>query len=460
MNQTSRQTISRKERGQIFDAFGKHISKGQIRYLTAGHLDVLEGERDGIRFYESQSGKPYIDGFSSAGCFNVGRCNRQVIQKLEAAADDYDMGTYGMLSAPKIRLAKLLADVALGDLNRVLLCGTGADAVEGALKLARGATGRNEIVSMVKAYHGHSGMSLSANGKDHYKELFQPLMPGFRFALFGDLKAIRQMVSERTAAIILEPIQGEGGIHVATDEYLRGLREICNQYGIMLIFDEIQTGFGRTGRLWASEHSGVIPDMMVLAKSMGGGLYPNAAILYRDRSELTGYVDGNPGFHSSMGGGTDLGCIVSASVIEYIVENKIWENVEKMGDRLLGGLRRIKEENPGLIVEVRGRGMMVGVEYKQEFMGILMADCLATHGMFAAYSANAPQVMRFQFPTAATAEDIDEALEIVRKAIRLSKLYLLLLGPLSRIPFVRTMLNKGDILVTVNSWLRKIAFWE
>ncbi|MFW5754603.1 MAG: aspartate aminotransferase family protein [Marinilabiliaceae bacterium] len=460
MNKISRKAISRNERDQIFNAFGKHVSRGQIRYLSAGHLDILEGGRDGIRFKESRSGKTYIDGFSSAGCFNVGRCNPQVIQALETAVDDYDMGTYGMLSAPKIKLAKLLAEVAPGDLNRVLLCGTGADAVEGSLKLARGATGRNEIVSMVKAYHGHSGMSLSANGKDYYKELFEPLMPGFYFAPFGDLDAIRQMVSERTAAIILEPIQGEGGIHVATDEYLKGLREICDQYGIMLIFDEIQTGFGRTGRLWACEHSGVVPDIMVLAKSIGGGLYPNAAILYRDRSELTSYVDSNPEFHLSMGGGTDLGCIVSSSVIEYIVENKIWENAARMGDRLLEGLRRIKKENSGIIVEVRGRGMMVGVEYKEEYMGILMADCLATNGMFAVYSGNAPQVMRFQFPTTATAEDIDEALEVIQKAIKLSKLYLLILGPLSRIPFFKAMLNKGDILVTFNVWLRKIAFWE
>ncbi len=459
MNQSSRQTISRKERNQIFDAFGKHISRGQIRYLTAGHLDILEGGRDGIRFYESQSGKVYIDGFSSAGCFNVGRSNKQIIQALESAADDYDMGTYGMLSAPKIKLAKLLADIAPGDLNRVLLCGTGADVVECALKLARGATGRNEIVSMLKAYHGHSGMSLSANGKDYYKELFVPLMPGFSFAPFNDIEAIRQMVSDRTAAIILEPIQGEGGIHVATDEYLKGLREICDQYGIMLIFDEIQTGFGRTGRLWASEHSGVVPDMMLLAKSIGGGLYPNAALLYRDRSELTSYVDRNPEFHLSMGGGTDLGCIVSAAVIEYIVENKIWENAEKMGNRLIEGLRRIARENPELILEVRGRGMMVGIEYKHEFMGMLMSDCLATHGMFSAYSGNAPQVMRFQFPTTATAEDIDAALEIIRKAIMLSRLYMLFLGPLSKISFIREAMNKGDILVTVNNLLRKIAFW-
>ncbi len=454
------QNLSRTKEKQIFHLFGKHISKGQIRYLSGGHLDILEGDRNGIRFRESRSGRTYIDGFSSAGCFNVGRRNPQIIEALEKALDDYDMGTYGMLSAPKIELAKKIVSIAPGDLNRVLLCGTGADAIEGALKLARGATGRNEIFSMTKAYHGHSGMSLSANGKDYYKELFQPLMPGFRFAPFGDLSAIQQMVSEHTAAIILEPIQGEGGIHVATDEYLKGLREVCDRYGIMLIFDEIQTGFGRTGKLWASEHSGVVPDIMVIAKSFGGGLYPNAAILYRGSRVLTDFEDHNPEFHPSLGGGSDLGCIVSSSVIDYIVDHKIWENVARMGARFLEGLRRLGNENSDIIWEVRGRGMMVGVEYKHEFMGILMAECLATHGMFAAYSGNAPQVMRFQLPTAATEKDIDEALEIIRKAIKFMRLYLLLLGPLSTIPFIRKKLNKGDLLITLNVWLRKLAFWE
>ncbi len=460
MKRTTSQTISKKDRNRIFDRFGKHISKGQIRYLSAGHLDILEGERNGIRFYESRSGQAYIDGFSSAGCFNVGRRNPKIIQALEAALDDYDMGTYGMLSAPKIELAQKLITVAPGDLNRVLFCGTGADAIEGALKLARGATGRNEIFSMIKAYHGHSGMSLSANGKDYYKELFQPLMPGFRFVPFGDLNAIRQLASDQTAAIILEPIQGEGGIHVATDHYLKGLREICDQYGIMLIFDEIQTGFGRTGKFWASEHSGVVPDIMVLAKSFGGGLYPNAAIVYRDIDLMTAFVDQNPEFHPSLGGGSDLGCIVSSSVIDYIVDNKIWENVAKMGERFLEGLHRLKDEYSDIIQEVRGRGMMVGVEYKQEFMGILMADCLATNKMFAAYSANAPQVMRFQLPTTATEQDIDEILMHIHKAIKVMKLYLIVLGPLSKIPFIRDMLNKGNILITFNVWLRRFAFWN
>ncbi|MCG8336254.1 MAG: aminotransferase class III-fold pyridoxal phosphate-dependent enzyme [Proteobacteria bacterium] len=450
-------TVTKKERHAILQKFGKHISKGQIRFLSAGHLDILEGQRGGIRFYEGVSGKAYVDGFSSAGCFNVGRQNPAIIEALEQALDHYDMGTAGMISRPKIDLAKMLVAQAPGDLNRVHFGGTGADVIEAALKLARGASGRNEIISMNKAYHGHSGMSLSANGKDYYKELFQPLMPGFLFAPFNDLDAIQQLASENTAAIILEPIQGEGGIHVATNEYLKGLRDLCDRYGILLIFDEIQTGFGRTGKLWASEHSGVIPDLMVIAKSIGGGLYPNAAVLYRDTPILTEFVDNHPEFHTSLGGGSDLGCVVSKAVLEELNQNQTWQHAAEVGRFFLDGLRKLKKDYPGIIVDVRGRGMMVGLEYKQEFMGILMADCLASNQVFAAYSGNAPQVMRFQLPITAGKQEIELTLEKIRKAVKLMKIYLLVLTPLSKIPYIRKILNKGDMLVTINAFLRKIT---
>lgn len=451
-------TISKDRAKQTFQLFGKHISKGQIRYLSAGHLDLLEGKREGVFFRESESGKHYIDGFTSAGCFNVGRGNPAVIGALTEAAGRFDMGTPGMLSLSKVALAKKLTGIAPGDMKKIVLAGSGADAVEGAIKLAMGATGRDQVISMVKAYHGHSGFSLSANGKDYYKELFQPLMPGFSFAPFGDLDAVRQMASSKTAAVILEPIQGEGGIHVGGDDYLKGLREICDAMGIMLIFDEIQTGFGRTGKMWASEHSGVVPDIMVLAKSIGGGVYPNAAIVYRDIPVLTDYVEKNPFFHRSSGGGSDLGCQVSSKVIDFIVENRLLENARVMGERFKNGLNQIRNENPGIICEVRGRGMMLGIEYTREYMGVLMADCLARQGMFAVYSGNAPQVMRFQLPLTATADEIDRTVHIIRKAVATMKLFLLLLVPLSKLPYAGRLLDNQAFLVSINVFLRKFEF--
>ncbi|MCG8614947.1 MAG: aminotransferase class III-fold pyridoxal phosphate-dependent enzyme [Desulfobacterales bacterium] len=444
----------RSERHLIFKDFSTHISRGQIRYLAAGHLDILEQKRKGTGFREAVSGRRFIDGFSSAGCFNVGRGNHGIIRALTDGLEDIDMGSPDLLSPARTAFAIKLAAACPGDLNRVVFAGSGADAIEAALKLARGATGREKIISMEKAYHGHSGFSLSANGKDYYKDLFQPLIPGFPLAPFGDLEALARLIDDQTAAIILEPIQGEGGIHVANDNYLAGLRELCDTHGTLLIFDEIQTGFGRTGRLWASEHSGVVPDLMVLAKSIGGGVYPNAAVVHRDIPLLTDFREANPGFHRSSGGGTPLGCQVSSAVLDYLTENNVCENAAAMGKRMIRGLEALQDKYPAIIREVRGRGMMIGIEYGEEYMGVLMADCLARNGMFAVYSGNAPQVMRFQLPLTASADEIDHAIVTVEKAIRLMRLYLRLLSPVTVFPAGRRLLNNQSFLVAVNNILR------
>jgi acetylornithine/succinyldiaminopimelate/putrescine aminotransferase len=443
---------------EIFKKFGDHISKGQIRYLSAGHLDMLEGHRQGTTFTDATTGKTYFDGFSSAGSFNTGRRNSRVVEALCDTLNEYDMGTPLLLSRAKIKFARTLVDLAPGDLNKVIFTASGADSIEAAIKLAKGATGREEIISMVNAYHGHSGFSLSAGGKDYYKELFQPLMPGFRLAPFGDLEAIRQLASIKTAAILIEPIQGEGGIHVGTSEYLQGLRKVCDDLGIVLIFDEIQTGFGRTGRIWFSEYSGVVPDVMALAKSIGGGVYPNGAIVYRDIPVLTEFVNDNPFFHTSSGGGSNIGCKVSTEVINELVEKQLWKNAEKMGERLKNGLNEIILQHPESISEMRGKGLMIGIEYRHEFMGMLMADCLSKTGIFAAYSGNAPQVMRFMLPLTVTEDDIDDFLKRFRKAMTIQGYYLLILLPLTRISIFRKWINDPKNLIPISAFLRKFGF--
>ncbi|MBF0451847.1 MAG: aspartate aminotransferase family protein [Candidatus Magnetomorum sp.] len=450
--------LSKMRTKEIFKQFGDHISKGQIRYLSAGHLDILEKNRRDTKFSDATTGKTYFDGFSSAGSFNTGRRNTRVVEALCDALNEYDMGTPLLLSRSKIEFARKLVDLAPGDLNKVVFTGSGADSIEAAIKLAKGATGREEIISMDKAYHGHSGFSLSAGGKDYYKELFQPLMPGFHLAPFGDLEAIRQLASMKTAAILIEPIQGEGGIHVGTSEYLQGLRQLCDNLGIVLIFDEIQTGFGRTGRIWFSEYSGVVPDVMALAKSIGGGVYPNGAIVYRDIPELTEFVNENPFFHTSSGGGSNIGCRVSSEVIDELVEKQLWKKAEKMGKRLKNGLTEIMLQHPESIIEVRGKGLMIGIEYRHEFMGMLMADSLSKSHIFAAYSGNAPQVMRFMLPLTVTEEEIDDFLTKFRKAMTIQGYYLFILLPLIKIPIFRKWMNDPKNLIPISAFLRKFGF--
>jgi len=208
-----------------------------------------------------------------------------------------------------------------------------------------------------------TGFALSANGKAHYRWFCEPLMPDFDFVPFNDLEAMRRQVDDDTAAILLEPVQGEAGIFPASPEYLTGLRALCDERGALLIFDEVQTGFGRTGKMFASEHSGVVPDIMTLAKAIGGGIFPNAAIVYRDIPRLVDFVSAHPDFHPTYPGGSDLGCRVSLRVVEQIEERNLCANAAAMGARLRGALEVLQAENPKIIKEVRGLGLMVGLEY-------------------------------------------------------------------------------------------------
>ncbi|MCU0844635.1 MAG: aminotransferase class III-fold pyridoxal phosphate-dependent enzyme [Spirochaetes bacterium] len=446
--------LGRGEKKRIEEQFARHINRGQVKYLKAGHLDVLETMRRGIRFTDEATGRTMIDCFTSAGCFNVGRGNPVVLAALEKALDSLDMGSWMLLSPWKAALARELVEVAPRGLDRVFFASGGGDAIDCAIKLARGATGRPTVISTVKAYHGHTGFALSANGKEHYRRYFEPLMPGFRFVPFNDSEAIASAVDEKTAAVIIEPIQGEAGIFAADDEYLRELRRLCDRHGALLIFDEVQTGFCRTGRFFACEHSRVVPDIMALAKSIGGGVYPNGAVLYRGLPVINRFLKKHHDFHTSYNGGSDIGCCVSLAVIRFMRETRLWEKAERSGARLYSALEDIRRENPAIIREVRGLGLMIGIEYIHEFMGPMMSDALAKNGVFAAYSGNAPQVMRFMPPLVASDEDIDEIIAATRAAVGAMKSILPIALPAARVPFLLNLLNNERVQTLLFNWLR------
>ncbi len=448
--------LSEADKKNIIQTFSRHINAGQVKYLKAGHLDVIETSRSVARFTDPVSGKEMYDCFSSAGCFNVGRRNPVIIKALEEALSHSDIGTAHLVSRHKLALAEKLVEIAPGDLNSILFASGGGDAIDCAIKLARAATGRSGIISTVKAYHGHTGFALSANGKEHYRKYFEPLMPGFSFVPFNDLEAMKSIVTKETAAVIVEPVQGEAGIFIADTEYLKGLREICDETGTLLIFDEVQTGFGRTGKMFAAEISGVVPDILALAKSIGGGIFPNAAVLYRETEAVKNFLDAYPDFHPTYTGGSDIGCQVSLRVIEYIEEENLCDRSARNGKKLKDALERLRSENPKIIKEVRGIGMMVGIEYIHEFLGPMMSDALAKNGVFAAYSGNAPQVMRFMLPIAASDEDVCAVIEAIKRAVADMKTLLPVALPAAKIPGVLKLLNNEKVQTVTFNWIRSM----
>ena len=396
------------------DQFATFINPQKVRVMKAAGLDIIEAKRSGAWVWDVDGAK-FLDCFTSAGSFNVGRRNPRVVAAAHAAIDQLDNGNFLLCSQAKAELAARLAEITPGDLSCTMFGTGGGEAIDFAIKLARGSTGRPRIISTVNGYHGHTGFALSAGGRASFRAPFEPLMPEFVQVPFGDLDALSAAVDERTAAVLLEPIQGEGGIVMPPPGYLAGVRAACDRAGALLILDEIQTGLGRTGRWWASEHDGVVPDVMATAKSLGGSLMPISATVFTE--ELREFLIPNPFIHLSTFGGSDLACAVALEVIAVIEETGLVEHAAAMGVRLFAGLHAIAAARSEVITEVRGQGLMAGIQYAEDSLGPRMSYHLARHGVLAVYSGNQPSVMRLMPALVIEEEEIDFLLAALDRAI-------------------------------------------
>jgi len=393
---------------QALADFSRYVNPQKARVLKNAGLDIIEGKREGAAVWDI-TGKKYIDCITSAGSFNVGRRNPEIIDALKKALDDYDLGVFLLCSKPKADLAKRLAEITPGDLQYVMYGSGGGEANDFAIKLARGYTMKNEIVSTLKAYHGHTGFSLAAIGRDEYRTPFGPMVPGYKHVPYNNISAMEEAITEDTAAVIIELVQGEGGIHLASDDYVKGLRKLCDDHEVLLIFDEIQTGFGRTGKMFCCEHSGVVPDIITVAKSLGGALYPISATIYRE--ELGDFVMTHAFTHLSTFGGSDIGCIVGLAVIDYLIKNKLPEHAAKMGERFQKGFDELLKKYPELLTEVRRKGLMMGLQYTNDSIGPRMSYQLAQNGVMAIYTGNEPSVMRIMPSLVIQSDEVDFVIE-------------------------------------------------
>ncbi len=346
-------------------------------------------------------GKEYIDCMGGYGVALVGHQNERVNKAIKDQVDKIITVHSSLYNKTREEFLKTLIGLAPKNLTQVHLNNSGAEAVEAAIKFARKFTGKKGMVAMKGSYHGKSFGALSITFNPKYKKAFQPLVEKVSFASYGDIESLRSVIDEDTAFVILEPIQGESGINVAPDGFLQDVRKLCDEKGIILIFDEIQAGLGRTGRLWACDHWNTAPDILCLAKGIAGGVPMGATLV---RPDILAAI--SKGEHSSTFGGNPLSCAAGTAALKALTEDGLIENSEKMGKIFHEGLEKLKEKHP-IIREVRGKGLMIGVELKFEVRDVLMS--LIEKGILMLYSGR--NILRILPPLVITEEDITKVLQ-------------------------------------------------
>jgi len=346
-------------------------------------------------------GKEYIDCMGGYGVALVGHQNERVVKAIKEQVDKIITVHSSLYNKTREEFLKLLIQLAPKGLTQVHLNNSGAEAVEAAMKFARKFTGKKGMIAMKGSYHGKSFGALSLTFNPKYKKAFEPLVEKVSFASYGDIESLREVIDEDTAFVILEPIQGESGIIVPPEGFLQDVRELCDEKGILLIFDEIQAGLGRTGRLWACQHWNTVPDIMCLAKGIAGGVPMGATLV---RPDILAAI--SKGEHSSTFGGNPLSCAAGTAALKALTEDGLIENSEKMGKIFIEGLEKLKEKHP-IIREIRGKGLMIGVEIKFEVRDILMN--LIKEGVLMLYSGR--NILRILPPLVISEEDIAKVLQ-------------------------------------------------
>ena len=346
-------------------------------------------------------GKEYIDCMGGYGVALVGHRNERVVNALKEQLEKIITVHSSLYNKTREEFLKTLIGVAPKGLSQVHLNNSGAEAIEAAIKFARKFSGKKGMVAMSGSYHGKSMGALSLTFNPKYRKMFKPLVEKTSFAKFGDIESLRETIDDDTGFVILEPIQGESGIHVAPDGYLQDVRKLCDEKGILLIFDEIQAGLGRTGRMWASEHWNTIPDIMCLAKGIAGGVPMGATLV---KPEILSVM--SKGEHSSTFGGNPLSCAGGIAAIQALTQDGLIQNAEKMGKIFHDGLEAIKEKHQ-IIREVRGKGLMIGVELKFEVKDILLDGI--KNGILLLYSGR--NILRLLPPLVISEDDITKVLE-------------------------------------------------
>ncbi len=358
-------------------------------------LTIVRGQ--GALLWDDQ-GNIYIDCVGGQGAANLGHAHPKIVQAVQKQASQLISCPEMFYNPQRAVLSARLTEIAPGKMDRVFLCNSGTEAIEAAFKFARYTTGRRKIIATMRGFHGRTMGALTATWNKKYREPFMPLVPDFQHVPYNKLEHLAAAIDADTAAVVLEVVQGEGGVYLGTAEFLQGAQELCREHGVLLILDEVQTGFGRTGKMFAAEHYGLEPDLMCLAKSIAGGI-PMGAVLIGERvGELS------PGVHGSTFGGNPLAAAASLATLEVLEDEALPQSAAELGEYLLEQLREI---NSPLIRDVRGLGLMIGIEIKQKVAAYLQA--LTARGVLAQPAGLT--VIRLLPPLVINKEQIDRVVD-------------------------------------------------
>ena len=395
--------------------FDHHFTPGLVRYrksvTESGDYAALEWTGEGS-IVRDLRGREWIDCLGGYGIYDLGIRNPEVIAAVRAQLDRNPMPTQELLDPFKGMLCRLLAEISPGDLTNAFICNSGTEAIEGAMKIARVATGKKGFVCADGAFHGKTLGALSLMSKAAFRQPLEPLLgPVYRIP-FGDADAAERVLREHgteIAAVVIEPIQGEAGAVVPPDDFLPRVRAACDEAGVLLIADEVQTGLGRTGKLWAVDHWNVSPDILCVAKSLGGGVMPVGAII--GRAHVWKALEPNPFLHTSTFGGNPLACAAAIASLHVILRDRLWEQAQRKGARIMEALEQLRARYPKLLVRAQGKGLLIGMVFPDNETGYKVSAELFHRGVLVAGTQIAATTVRIE-PALTIGDDlIDEVLK-------------------------------------------------
>jgi len=405
--------------------FARYFNSGFIEYrksvTEAGDFAAIEWTGRGATF-KDVLGREFIDCLGGFGLFNLGWAHPKVVGAVQAQLQKSPLPTQELLDPPRGMLAHLLAEITPGDIQYSFFVSSGTEAVEGAMKLAKLYTRKSGFIAAVRGFHGKTTGSLALSGKAAFRHPVMPLCDNIYHVPYGDADAVEQQlqiaceVGNDIAAIIMEPVQGEAGAIVPPDDFWPRLRQLCDEYEVLLIADEVQTGMGRTGKLWGVDHWNVVPDIITSAKALGGGVMPIGAFM--STAKIWSVLNNKPDIHSSTTGGNPIACAAAIAAINVILEGNIVEQAAVMGKYLIAQLKMIAARHPDIYRDITGKGLLIGMHFVNDDIGYEIAAGLFKRGVLISGMLNNSRVIRIEPPLNISREEVDAVLDRLEDTIQ------------------------------------------